>query len=128
MSKRSVYLSERTEEVIGFLSDEKLNNKKNYSGSINAGLVLLNQLMEQSKPDLTDSEWSIIYNTYAGCVLEFNLPIRIASDIMDSLGVYDIGKLDHDTARLVEKTSEMTQCQQVAVLWQAKRFWQQCSG
>lgn len=125
MSKRSVYLSEQTEAIIGFLSDEKLNNGKNYSGSINTGLLLLNKLLEKSKPDLTDNEWSKIYNTYAGCVVEFNLPIRVASDIMDNLGVYDLGKLDQDTAGLIQKVSEMTQCQQAAILWQVKEFWQQ---
>lgn len=125
MSKRSVYLSEQTEAIIGFLSDEKMNNGKNYSGSINAGLVLLNQLLEKSKPGLTDAEWSIIYNTYAGCVVEFNLPIRIASDIMDNLGIYDMSKMDKEAAALIEKASKLNQCEQAAILWQVKRFWKQ---
>lgn len=124
MSKHSVYISEPVEEIIGFLSDESFHGKKNYSGSINTGLSVLDQLMKKSKPKLTDQEWHILYNTYAGCAIEFNMPVRIASDVMDDAGVYDITKMDSTTANLIEKVAGMSSFEQVAILWEVKRFWQ----
>ena len=123
MAKHSVYISEKSEKVISFLSDEKFHGRKNYSGSINLGLNLLDQLMKD-KPELSEQEWSVIYNTYAGSAIEFDLPIRIPSDIMDNLGVYDVSKMDEETAGLIEKTSRMSQFEQVSVLWAVKQFWQ----
>lgn len=36
-------------------------------------------------------------------------PVKIASDIMDNLGVIDITKLDNDTRQLVKKLHDMSQ-------------------
>lgn len=120
MSKRSVYLSEPVEKIISLLSNESFHVSRNYSGSINAGLVLLEQLMQKTKPDLSEGEWGILYNTYAGCAMEFNLPLRLASDVMDNLGVHDVTKMEREEAGLVAKLSTMPQCEQAAVLWQVK--------
>ncbi len=128
MSKRSVYLSEKAEGIISLLSDEAFHGSKNYSGSINAGLVLLEELMQKSKPELSENEWAILYNTYAGCAVEINLPIRLAADVMDNLGVYDITKMDQETAGLIGKLSTMSQCEQAAILWQVKAFWGEDNG
>lgn len=125
MAKRSVHISEKTESVIGFMSDEKTNGSKNYSGSINSGLLMLEQLMIQSKPELSQDEWVYLANVYSGCLIELGTtPIRIASDIMDDLGIYDISAIDDIGRGLIQKISPMSQCQQAAILWEIKRMWQ----
>lgn len=124
MSKRSVHISEKTEALIGFLSDEKRTGGKNYSGSINASLLLLEQLMIQSKPEFSEDEWVYLCNVYSGCAVEFTMPIRIASDIMDDAGTYDLTKIDTVGRGLIEKISLMSQCEQVAILWEIKNRWQ----
>lgn len=123
MAKRSVHLSEKTEALIGFLSDENRNGSKNYSGSINAGLLMLEALMTQSKPNFSEEEWVYLCNVYSGCAVEFTMPIRIASDIMDDAGTYDLTKIDSIGRGLIEKISIMSQCQQAAILWEIKKRW-----
>lgn len=124
MAKRSVHLSEKTEALIGFLSDENRNGSKNYSGSINAGLLLLESLMNQSRPNFSEEEWVCLCNVYSGCVVEFTMPIRIASDIMDDAGTYDLTKIESVGRELIEKISTMSQCEQAAILWEIKKRWQ----
>jgi hypothetical protein len=124
MAKRSVHISEKTEALIGFLSDEKRTGGKNYSGSINAGLLMLEKLMIQSKPEFSEDEWVYLCNVYSGCAVEFTMPIRIASDIMDDVGTYDLTKIDTVGRGLIEKISLMSQCEQVAILWEIKNRWQ----
>lgn len=119
MAKRSIHISEKTEALIGFLSDENRNGRKNYSGSINAGLLMLEALMAQSKPEFSEEEWVYLCKVY--CAVEFMMPIRIASDIMDDVGIYDISKIDAVGRSLIEKISTMSQCQQAAILWEIKK-------
>lgn len=124
MAKRSVHINEKTEALIGFLSDENRNGGKNYSGSINAGLLMLEALMVQSKPDLSEEDWIYLCNVYAGCVVEFTMPIRIAGDIMDDAGTYDLTKIESVGRGLIEKISTMSQCQQAAILWEIRKRYQ----
>lgn len=124
MAKRSVHISEKTEALIGFLSDENRNGGKNYSGSINAGLLLLESLMIQSKPSFLEDEWVYLCNVYSGCAVEFTMPIRVASDIMDDAGTYDLASIDPIGRELIEKISTMSQYQQAAILWEIKKRWQ----
>lgn len=123
MATRSVHLSEKTEALIGFLSDEKRNGGKNYSDSINGGLSLLEQLMLQSRPNFSEEEWVYLCNVYSGCLIEFIMPISITSDIMDDLGIYDLAEIDGIGCVLIEKISTMSQCEKVAILWEVKMRW-----
>lgn len=124
MAKRSVHLSEKTEALIGFLSDEKRTGGKNYSGSINAGLLMLEQLMLKSKPYFSEEEWVYLCSAYSARIIDLTMPVNIVRDIMDTLDCYDLSEIDDTGRLLIDKIRSMSQCQQTAILWEIKKRWQ----
>lgn len=123
MAKHSVHISDKAEAIIGFLSGETFHGSKNYSGSINSGLILLDALMCQAKPELTEDQWSILYNTYAGCEIDFNMPVNLSQDVVDNLGICDAEE-GSELAYLLQKLDSFSVCEQVAIKWCVKQFWQ----
>jgi len=120
--KKSLSLSATTKNWV------MLNNpdcEEKWSAPINAAISHFSQLLKNALPDLSDDEWKIILNTYAGCDMPAyrKHPLSIAKDIMDDLGVIDINALSNDHLRVVLKLHDLSQIQQLAILYVAQIFW-----
>ena len=80
--------------------------------------------VSQSLPQLTDQQWELLLNVYAGSeISSYPPPYRVASDIMDHCGVLDLSGLDAATAETVRQIHGMSQAQQLAILDTVQRFW-----
>lgn len=120
--KKSVFLSDSAVNWAE-VTTATLGENPKWSEAINAAIDQLRSLIKSAMPDLTQDEWVIIANTYTGCYMPAHRnPVKIASDVMDNLGVIDINKLDVETRGLVEKLYNMSQLEQMAVMYVVQVF------
>jgi len=121
--KKSVMLADDTVTIMDKCTDKRNpDNAIAWSNLVNRGIVICNHLMKSSMPDLTNQEWQEILSVYAGtCGSLENPPFRIASDMMDNLGLIDIDK--HPNKDLVKKVYEMSQAEQFAILSFNEQYW-----
>lgn len=94
-----------------------------WSRFINESIGLLDYIAKTELPKFSHHEWQIILNTYSGCLIELIPPFRVASDIMDDLGVVDLEKLDSEISCLIKKIHGLSQSQQYAILDFVRQFW-----
>ena len=120
--KKSVMLSSETTAYI--LARNKDENEISWSESLNEGFKILKFISQQALPELSQEEWTIILNTYAGSTVDnVRFPLRIASDIMDDLGVIDPSLLKKEIKATVEKVYEFNQIEQFAIMDFVRKFW-----
>lgn len=119
--KKSVMFSEQTQSYIN--ARTRYENEIAWSQALNEGFKALSWLTRQALPELTHSEWEVILNVYAGSIIEFHPPFRIASDIMDNFGAIELGQLDTETAGVVKKVYGMSQLEQFAIMEFVQVFW-----
>jgi len=116
--KKSVFLSDQTEAIIRKMS----RDDPEWSRIINQTLSAADWVFRQSLPEFTPAEWQVILNTYAGTCDSLQVqPYRVASDLMDDLGLLDVN--DHPNADLVKRIHGMTQAEQFAILTFVQIFW-----
>ncbi len=95
-----------------------------WSQGINEALMVCDHLIRAELPELAPAEWEQILNAYAGCLAgPLGIPFRIASDLMDDLGVVDLSAVAPEVAALIRKLHGYTQAQQFAILSVVRRFW-----
>ena len=121
--KKSVMLSDHTVAIMQSMTDKRDQGSKiAWSNLINRSLVVNDYLARVSLPDLTDDEWTVILNAYAGCVGSIeNPPFRVASDLMDDQGLVDVEQ--HSNPDLVKRIHSMSQSEQFAILVFVEKFW-----
>ena len=119
--KKSVMFSERTLDYIR--NRVRSEDEIAWSQALNEGFKALSWLTKEALPDLNRSEWEVILNVYAGCIIEFHQPFRIASDIMDNFGALELAQLDPQVAAVATKIHGMSQMEQFAILDFVKIFW-----
>jgi len=118
--KKSIFLSDSSERIIHELSRDE--ESPQWSATINTLLPAAEWVFNQSLPDLSDGEWQTILNCYAGsCDYLSHPPYRIASDMMDDLGLLDVNQ--HPQSDLVRRVYEMTQAEPFAILYFVQRYW-----
>jgi predicted small metal-binding protein len=111
--KKSVMLNEGTLNYIkARVRDE---SDIGWSEVLNEGFRALKWLSNQALPDLTPEEWQYILNAYSACMMSFNPPYRIASDLMYSAGAVSIEELTPEYADLVKKIHAMSELEQYAI-------------
>ncbi|QLD33148.1 hypothetical protein [Mannheimia varigena] len=122
MAKKSVHLTTTTEQYIADRTPQ--GETPNYSAHTNAAFALLLHIAKNEKPQLENSEWTEIYNVYAGSDLtKIALPLNIAADILEHYGATVPKQLNDDVANLVNKLVDMTQSQQFAIIDAVRLFW-----
>lgn len=122
-TKKSVFLSTETVDWIKKTTADDLTNPK-WSESINASFSQFRYLIRESVPDLSPADWRIILNIYSGCIFPAHrLPVRIARDIMDDIGEIDISKMPAEYSALIRKLHDLSQLQQMAILYFVQIFW-----
>lgn len=119
--KKSVMFSELTQNYIRNRTRDE--NEIAWSQALNEGFKALSWLTRQSIPELSHREWEIILNVYAGSIIEFHAPFRIASDIMDNFGALELTELEPDVAGMVKKVYGMSQIEQFAIMDFVQIFW-----
>lgn len=118
--KKSVHLSNQTER---FINERTLSDSPNFSGQINSAIETLAHLAQAEKPALSDSEWTELYNIYAGSDLtRLVLPLNLAKDMLDHYGATVPSQLP-DQQALIERLAAMTQVQQYAIIDAVRVFW-----
>jgi len=125
-TKKSVFLADLTVAWIETTTqkDHAAHDGPKWSEAINATFEQFRFLMRESLPDLSQDEWTIILNVYAGCYFPAHgVPARIASDMMDNVGAVSVEDLTPDYAALVRKVHALSQPQQLAVLYFVQIFW-----
>jgi len=95
--------------------------------SINSSIRHLKFAISCSLPDLLDTEWNMILNTYAG-VTELNLAngLNIGSDILDELGFSEslnLSDLPDWIAPLIDKLLKMSEVENLAIMYFNQIFW-----
>ncbi len=121
--KKSVMLTDHTVAIMEACTDKRNPDRAiAWSNLVNRGIILGDFLFKSSLPKLTADEWQDILNTYSGTfgVLE-HPPFRIASDMMDNLGLIDVN--DHPNSELVKRIHNMSQAEQYAIMCFVERFW-----
>lgn len=121
--KKSVMITDQAHEIMKLRTDKRNpDNSIAWSNQVNRALILNDYLFRVSLPDLTDGEWQVILNAYAGTVgtLE-HPPFRVASDLMDDLGLINVE--DHPNPDLVKRIHNMTEVERFAILQFAEIFW-----
>lgn len=128
--KKSVILTDFSHEFmkkrtrnLGNNDTDNADEPITWSRFINESINILEYLSKTELPELTSEECQIILNTYAGCFIELVPPFRIASDIMDDLGVVDLQNLAPEIANFVKKVHGFTQAQQFSILDFVRKFW-----
>lgn len=127
-TKKSVFLSDLTVNWIISTTqkDYAAHDGPKWSEAINATFEQFRYLLKTSLPELTINEWTVILNVYAGCYFPAHgVPARIASDMMDNVGAISIDELAEDYAALVKKVHDMSQVEQLAILYFVQIFWSQ---
>jgi hypothetical protein len=118
--KKSVFLSDQTEQIIRKMSRD--DDHPQWSNVINQTLAAADWVFRESLPELTPAEWQVILNAYAGTCDTLQVqPYRIASDLMDDLGLIAVD--DHPNADLVKRIHGMSQAEQFAILTFVQLFW-----
>lgn len=119
--KKSVIFSEGTLDYIK--ARVRHESDIGWSEVLNEGFKALKWLSREALPDFTPKEWEYLLNVYNGCVMSFNPPYRIASDLMDDAGVISVEELAPEYAALVKKIHGMSQVQQYAIQDFIIKFW-----
>ena len=110
--KRSIHLSESSEAYIA-----ARNRNPVVSAEINAALAMLQHLVRENLPKLSDTEWEEIIATYRGRDLtKIPLPLNIAGDILAHHGVIIPSQLLPQVQGLPEKLVALSQVQQFAIM------------
>ncbi len=121
-SKKSIYLSDAAEKVIGTVDDS-------LSGRINSIIVRYGAIITKDCPELTESEWMMICDILNGTILETDNrdadPARFLwADIAESGKLDGIAeKWDIDTESLSQRVRDMSYSQQCAIIEVVSRFW-----
>lgn len=119
--KKSVMFSELTQDYIA--ARTRSDDNIAWSEALNEGFKALKWLSQQALPELSAEEWQIILNAYAGSIVSFNPPYRVASDLMDDVGAISIEELEPEYAALVKKVHSMDQMGQYAIMDFVQKFW-----
>lgn len=122
-TKKSVMLSDMTVAIMQTMTDKRNPDTAiAWSNLVNRGIIINDYLFRESLPELTQEEWQVILNAYTGTIGSIeHPPFRIASDLMDDLGLIDVEK--HPNSELVKRIHNMTQVEQFAILSFVERFW-----
>lgn len=117
MAKKSIHLSKSADQYIADRTQQ--NESRNYSAHINNALEQLAHLAQAEKPNLTQAEWTELYNVYAGSDLtRLALPFDIADDLRTHYGA-----LPQNLTALYDKLAAMPQAQQFAVIDKVRVYW-----
>lgn len=119
--KKSLMLSDLTVSHITARANDQ--SEILWSQAVNEGFKALSWLIRESLPDLLEDDWEKILNVYAGSIIEFQPPFRIASDIMDHHGALELQQLAADWASLAVRLHGMSQAQQYAIMEFVRVFW-----
>jgi|SRR5690625_2359700 len=120
--KKSVMFSDGTQAYIAARTKGGLD-EISWSKALNEGFKALKWLADQALPDLSADEWQVILNAYAGSIVSFDPPYRVASDLMDDVGAISIEELEPSYAALVKKIHGMSQLEQYAIMDFVQKFW-----
>lgn len=119
--KKSVMFSDATVSFIR--ARNKAEDEIMWSQALNENFKALSWLIRASLPELLVEDWEKILNVYAGSIIEFQPPFRIASDIMDYHGALELQQLEQDWAMLAITLHGMSQAQQYAIMEFVRVFW-----
>ena len=119
--KKSVHL---TADSVGYIEARTGEGEMNFSASINAAFEQLAYLARAELPDITDVDFSLLCNVYAGSDLSrIALPLNLARDLLDHYGATIPGELPEDAHNLIEVLAGMSQAQQFALIDAVRVFW-----
>lgn len=120
-SRKSIYLTDRTETVIGPIRKDKGDS---LSGRVNSIVARYGRITETDAPELTVSEWSMLCDMLNGTVIDDNTGDYLWADIAES------GKLDGmadkweiDTAEFSERVRAMSPTARYYILDVVSKFW-----
>ena len=120
--KKSVMLSPKTQEYIDARTRE--DEEVAWSETLNETFDMLKYISQCSLPELSKKEWDLILSVYAGHIqTPFRIPFRIASDIMDALGVIEIDEVVPEIKEIIKKIHKMSQAEQYAIMDFVRKFW-----
>nr|DAS42692.1 MAG TPA: hypothetical protein [Caudoviricetes sp.] len=119
--KKSVHL---TADSVGYIEARTGEGEMNFSASINAAFEQLAYLARAELPDITDVDFSLLCNVYAGSDLSrIALPLNLARDLLDHYGATIPQQLPEDVRDLVTTLARMSQAQQFALIDAVRVFW-----
>jgi hypothetical protein len=116
-------ISDQTLKIMQSMTDQRNPDTSiAWSNLVNRAIVVNDYMARTHLPELTDGEWQVVLNCYAGtCGSIEHPPYRIASDMMDDLGLINVE--DHPSADLVKRIHAMSQVEQFAILSFVEKFW-----
>lgn len=120
--KKSAMISEETQGYAAARTKTPIE-EVTWSAPVNEAFKALKWLSNEALPDLSPSEWEVILNAYAGSIVSFNPPFRVASDLMDDAGAISLEELKPDHAAIVKRVHGMSQIEQFAIMDFVQKFW-----
>ena len=122
--KPSVSLSEHSQEILAVYTRPDKGHPAGLSPMINAVIQRYDWLMKHSLPELTADEWQMLLNCYCSTeMVSYTPPFRIASDMMDDLGVLELAELEENLQTFIKRVNGFSQAEQLAILDRCHRFW-----
>ncbi|MFL9704642.1 hypothetical protein [Aeromonas veronii] len=122
--KKSVMLSDNTLDYISSRHRDA-DGEPRWSAAVNGAVDTLRAIYRSSVPDLNEKAWNLLLNAHAGHFFDWRpiSPMRLASDIMDDLGVISIESLTEGDAEAVRTIHGLSQIEQLAVFEVIRIFW-----
>lgn len=122
--KKSVMLSDNTLDYISSRNRDA-DGEPRWSAAVNGAVDTLRAIYRASVPDLNERAWNLLLNAHAGHFFDWRpiAPMRLASDIMDDLGVISIESLTEGDAEAVRTIHGLSQIEQLAVFEVIRIFW-----
>ncbi|SIR39653.1 hypothetical protein SAMN05880558_11314 [Aeromonas sp. RU39B] len=122
--KKSVMLSDDTVAYINARHKQE-EGEPRWSAAVNGAVETLRSLYRSNIPALNERAWNLLLNAHSGHFFDWrpSAPMRLASDIMDDLGVISIESLSDDDAAAVRTIHGLSQIEQLAVFEVVRIFW-----
>jgi hypothetical protein len=123
MAKRtSIYIGDDMQAYIA----AHQGDGESVSGIINAAIDRLRYLLQTAEPDLTDAEWTLIYNTQssAATMPPAQTVSAIVAAVEDSIALDHMDReYDVDGPALAAKLRTLDRLGRMAVIDRAERWW-----
>lgn len=122
--KKSIMLSDETVAYINSRHRAE-DGELRWSAAVNGAVDTLRQIIRPALPTLPMPAWLLLLNAHCGHFFDWRPvgPLRLASDIMDDLGVLSLDELDAETGALIRQIHGLSQIEQLAVFEVIKIYW-----
>lgn len=122
--KKSVMLSDETVSYIS-ARHKDAEGELRWSAAVNGAVDTLRSIYRANSPTLTERAWRLLLNAHAGHFFDWRpgAPMRLASDVMDDLGVISIESLSQEDADAVREIHGLSQIEQMTAFEVIRIFW-----